>query len=89
VVIEGSITGIFRTVLIVIGILVVLRFIGRLMIAKRNLDEERRLSENQREANRERNEKLRNFGKVNILKGKKATSFEKQEAEDVDFEELK
>jgi hypothetical protein len=69
VVIEGSITGIFRTVLIVIGILVVLRFIGRLMIAKRNLDEERSLSENQREANRERNEKLRNFGKVNILKG--------------------
>lgn len=91
-VVEASISGIVRTILIIIGILVVLRFIGQLLIAKRNLEEERRLSSRQRDAERERANKLRNFGKVNILTGQKkrsASSSGHEDAEDVDFEEMK
>lgn len=82
---EASITGLFKTILIIIGALVVLRFLGRVMIAKRNLDEERQLLERERKFQRERNEKLRNFGKVNVL-NKNTTS--KERTEDVDFEEM-
>ena len=57
------------------------------MIAKRNLDEERQLLQREREFHRERNEKLKNFGKVSVTGrhgGKQAPH-----AEDVDFEDVK
>lgn len=86
-IVEASITGFFKTILILIGVLVALRFIGRLMIAKRNLDEEREMLRREKDFHKERNEKLKNFGKVTVS-GRKQSSGSVQ-AEDVDFEEVK
>lgn len=87
-IVEASITGLFRTVLIILGAFVLLRFLGQLMMAKRNMEEERKINERQREFDKERSQKLRNFGKVNILtKSKRKTGISHQ-AEDADYEEI-
>lgn len=86
-IVQASITGLFKTILIVIGALVALRFIGRLMIARRNLDEEREMLQRERAFQKERSDKLRNFGKVSVTaRGGKAPV---GKVEDVDFEEVK
>lgn len=82
--VEASIPGLFRTILIIVGVLVLLRFIGQLMNAKRNMDEERRMNEDRRRAQKEKDEKKRNLGKTNVLNDKGKD----QSAEDVDFEEV-
>ena len=88
-VVEAGITNVFRTILIVIGAIVLLRFIGQLMNAKRNMDVERRMSKQQREFQDERNQKLKNFGKVNVFsRNPKKTNKPKGNVEDVDFEEV-
>ena len=66
-IVEASISGLFRTVLILIGAFVLLRFLGQLMMAKRNMKEEKKINYRQREFEKERSQKLRNFGKVNIF----------------------
>jgi len=88
VIVYGSITGLFKTLFILIGVFVVLRFIGQLMISKRNIEEERKLNRQQKEADRQRNEKLKNFGRVNILERTKQSSSSNYDAEEVDFEEI-
>jgi hypothetical protein len=85
--VEASFTGLVKTVLLIIGAMVALRFIGRLMIAKRNLEEERELLNRQRSFQRERNEKLRNFGKIKVEKSNQQTTGTAA-TEDVDFEEV-
>lgn len=82
-VVEASITGLFRTLLIIIGVFVLLRFLGQVMSAKRNMEEERRMNEAQRKFNQEKKRKQQNLGKTTILK--KSTN---NDIEDVDFEEL-
>lgn len=85
--VEASFTGLVKTILLIIGAMVALRFIGRLMIAKRNLDEERELLNRERSFQRERDEKLRNFGKIKVVKDNQQAS-SKTATEDVDFEEV-
>lgn len=87
-IVEASITGLFRTVLIILGAFVLLRFLGQLMMAKRNMEEERRINEHQRAFDEERSQKLRNFGKVNILSKSKRKTGISDQAEDVDYEEI-
>ncbi len=90
-VVEASITGVFRTILIVVGAIVVLRFLGQLMIAKRNMEEERLHSQRQRKAEHERNEKLKNFGKTKVINNARSgntRSAHSTNVEDVDFEEI-
>ncbi len=88
-VVEAGITNAFRTILFVIGAIVLLRFIGQLMNAKRNMDAERRMSKQQREYQDERNQKLKNFGKVNVFaRNPKKTNKPNGNVEDVDFEEV-
>lgn len=84
-IVEASITGLFKTLLILIGVLVLLRFLGRVMIAKRSLDQERADLAREKAFVRERNEKLRNFGKVTVSKTKAAP---KGDIQDVDYEEI-
>ena len=67
----------------VIGGLVLLRFIGQLMHAKRNIAEEQELNRKQKAFDKERDEKLKNFGKTTI--SKKGTV---KDAEDVYYEEV-
>jgi hypothetical protein len=86
--VTASITGLFKTILITLGAFVLLRFLGQVMMAKRNMDDERRLNRNKRAFEDERAKKLRNFGKVNILgvtgKNRKSES----NAEDIEYEEI-
>lgn len=91
VVVEASVSGFFRTILIIIGAIVAVRFLGQLMIAKRNMEEERSMNERQRKFEQERSEKLKKFGKISILGGskKKTTNTEFTDVVDVDYEEIK
>ena len=87
---EASIPGFFRTILIIIGVIVLLRFLGQLMMAKRNMEEERRLNAQQRKSEKDRAEKLRDFGKTSILTNKGSSSGKsgRSDIQDVDYEEL-
>ncbi len=82
-ILEASVPGLFKTILIIIGALVLLRFLGRVMIAKRNLDQERADLAREKEFVRERNHKIKNFGKVTV------NSKTKGAVQDVDYEEVK
>lgn len=87
---EASIVGIFKTVLLILGAFVLLRFLGQLMIAKRNMEEERMLNKKQRDVEAERNQKLKNFGKTSILNAHKKSPTKKEGdfIQDVDYEEM-
>ncbi|MBU2018189.1 MAG: hypothetical protein KJ941_00970 [Bacteroidetes bacterium] len=85
-VVESSVTGVFRTLLLLIGVFVVLRFLGRLMIAKRNLEAERNMLKKQREFEQEKQQLKRNFGKTNILS--KTNNSKGSAYEDIEFETL-
>ena len=79
-----SITGLVRTLLIIIAVIVILRFLGQLMNAKRNRDAEKQLERQQRKEAEERKNYERNKGKISISKSSKDDF-----AEDTDFEEIK
>lgn len=82
---EASITGVFRMILIIIGVLVVLRFVGQLMIAKRNIAEGKELDRQKKVNDTEARRKKKHLGKTQIL-GKKQSS--NDGIEDVEFEEI-
>ena len=81
---EASITGVFRTILIIIGALVVLRFLGQLMQAKRNMEAERELNRKLRQQEEDKLRTQKNFGRTQIIDTKSKLGT----VEDVDFEEL-
>lgn len=78
-----SIPGTLRMILIIIAVFVIVRFIGRILVAKRNLDEERRYNQNNENFRKEKERSEREKGRTKVM-GKGYT-----EAEDVDFEEVK
>ena len=82
-IVAESFTGVIKTVLILIGVLVILRIIGRTMIAKRNLEHERDLINREREFEKKKDFIRKNQGKTSIL------SKGKIQAEDADFEEVR
>ena len=82
-IVAASFTGVIKTVLILIGVLVILRIIGRTMIAKRNLENERDLIDREREFEKKKDFIRKNQGKTSIL------SKGKIQAEDADFEEVR
>ena len=82
-IVAASFTGVIKTVLILIGVLVILRIIGRTMIAKRNLEYERDLINREREFEKKKDFVRKNQGKTSIL------SKGKIQAEDADFEEVR
>ena len=81
---EASVTGLIRTLLIIIGVFVLLRFLGQLMNAKRNMEEEGKLNAQQRKLNQEKERKRKNLGKTSILKRFQ----DSDNIEDVDHEEM-
>lgn len=82
--VEASISGFFRTVLILIGVFVLLRFLGRLIQAKRNIEAERIDIEKQREYLKKKERIQRDFGKTKIVSKTNTTT--KSNFEDVDYE---
>ena len=87
-VVTASITGLFKTTLIILGAFVLLRFLGQVMMAKRNMEEERRFNRNKRNFAEERAQKLRNFGKVTISFSSSRKRNQQADAEDKEFEEI-
>lgn len=81
---EASVVGVFRTLLVLIGLFFVLRFFGRLAIAKRNLDEEKALNEQRKREAADRERVSKNLGKTKIIDKSNPNS----NIEDVDFEEI-
>ena len=77
-----SISGLLKTVLILIGVFVALRFLGQMMIAKRNLAEQNALRERKVQLSKEKAFVEKNTGKISI--SKKAD----RSAEDIEFEEV-
>lgn len=80
-IVEASITGLFKTIFIIVGVLVLLRFLGQLFVAKKNMEDERRHLERERKFQKEKEKKMKNFGKTKVLDNQNGDS-----AEDVDFE---
>ncbi len=86
-IVEASVTGLIKTGLMVVGAIVLLRFIGQIMEGKRNLEEERRSKAEKDKYEKAQKKSKLNFGKISILKdtSKKSTS---STIEDVDYEEI-
>ena len=90
-IVEASVTGIFRTILIIVGTLALLRFLGRIMIAKRNLEEERSIIKAKRKQEKELEKIKKRFGKTDIVNDNSNSNHLKinpNKVEDVDFEEI-
>lgn len=79
-----SVTGLVRTLLILIGAFVLLRFIGQVLRARRDMEAEKERQEQERRFELERKEKQRNLGKTSILDKPNSNST----IQDVDFEEI-
>lgn len=74
-----SITGVFKTLLILIGVFVLLRFIGQLMIARRNIAEQNELNRQRMQYEKQKQFVEQNKGKISISKSS-------SKAEDTDYE---
>lgn len=79
-----SITGLFRTLLILIGAFVLLRFLGQIMMARRDQAESDAMQAQKRQLEKEKRQKAKNLGKTNILDSKSSPDA----IQDVDFEEV-
>lgn len=86
-IVEASFTGVFKTGLMIIGALVLLRFIGQIMEGKRNLAEEKRLKAESDKFERDKKKSKLNFGKTSIINNN-STKSTSSSIEDVDYEEI-
>ena len=80
-----SITGLLRMLLIILGVFILLRFIGRLMITKRTLDEQNRHRASEQESEEILEKAKRDIGKTTISKLGKSKL---RDDDFVDFEEV-
>lgn len=84
-IVEASVTGLFRTLLIIGGVFLLLRFLGQFMVAKRNMEEEREHNSKQRKFKEAKRAQKQSEGKTKIL-GKNVSNH--NDIQDVDFEEI-
>lgn len=88
-IVEASVSGVFKTFLMILGAFVLLRFFGQLMVAKRNLAEQNQLKAEQNKFEKELKRKRETFGKTSIISKKYSKSSNANSSiEDVDFEEI-
>ncbi len=66
-IVQASVTGLIKTTLIIIGAMVVLKFIGQLMRAKRNVSAQNRLKAEEQERDRIRIQYEKNQGMTSIV----------------------
>lgn len=85
-VVEASLPGLIRTLFIIGGVFLLLRFIGQFMIAKRNMEEEREINEKRRKFESQKRQANEDSGKTRIISKKSKSS--QSSIEDVDFEEI-
>lgn len=82
---EASITGVLRTVFVVIGVLAVLRFLGKVMIARREAAKLQELEKVKDEIRKAQIKAEKEKGKVSIHNSSTSNS---HPVNDVDFEEI-
>jgi hypothetical protein len=82
-VVTASISGVLKTILMLLGAMVVLKYLGQLMIAKRNIAEQSRFREEQDKIQKQKAHFERNKGKISILRNVTPGN-----VKDVDFEEI-
>lgn len=80
---EASVIGLIKTTLIIVGGMVVLKFIGQLMITKRNINEQNRMKQAEFHLKKEKEHYERNKGKISILRKNTVRN-----VQDVDFEDI-
>lgn len=79
-----SITGLVRTLLIIIGVIVLLRFLGQIMNARRNQEAQNRFNKNRENLRKQKEFIQKNSGKTRVVDSKNNSN----DVEDVDFEEV-
>ena len=70
-----AIVNLFRTVLIILGVIVLMRFIGKVMTAKRTMDEHNKNQEDLKKQDEMIDDARKNYGKT-TLTGKKSTNLD-------------
>lgn len=85
-VVEASVTGLFRTIVIIVAILVVARFMSKLLAEKREMAAREDFERKKKDFEKTKKVVEKEKGKTRIL-GKKTSSHE--DGEYVDFEEIK
>jgi hypothetical protein len=78
--------GVIRTILIIIGVSVIFRFIGQLMNGRRNQEDAKIAKDRQDAIDKQKQYVEKNQGKVNIVSKQAPPS---APFEDVDYEEVK
>ena len=83
-VVTASISGVLKTILMLLGAMVVLKYLGQLLVAKRNIADQSRFREEQDKIQRQKAHFERNKGKISIVR-----NVNPNEVKDVDYEEIK
>ena len=83
---EASVVGLFRTLLILVGVAVLIRFIGRLMIAKTDVSNDAAFKKEEARRQAEKEAVKKNYGKTRIIP--KGGAKNSTDVEDADFTEL-
>ena len=76
-----SVTGTIRMILIIIAVFVIVRFIGKLLMAKKSIDEDKRYNQNNDAYKNAKERSEKEKGKVNVVD-------RYRDAEDADYEEV-
>lgn len=79
-----SVTGLFRMILIILGVMFLLSILGKMMQARRNVAEQKRLQEEVEANQRMVQNAQKNYGKTSIIGSKTDPS----DSEFTDFEEV-
>jgi hypothetical protein len=83
-VVTASVSGVLKTILMLLGAMVVLKYLGQLLVAKRNIAEQNKFREEQDKIQKQKAHFERNKGKISILRNVKPDN-----VKDVDYEEIK
>jgi hypothetical protein len=83
-VVTASVSGVLKTILMLLGAMVVLKYLGQLMVAKRNIAEQNKFREEQDKIQKQKAHFERNKGKISILRNVSPNN-----VKDVDYEEVK
>lgn len=81
-----SVTGFVRMVLIILGVIVILRFLGQLMNARRSMESERQMHAKQRKNQQDVESARQNFGKTTVHRIDKNQA---NSGDYADYEEIK
>jgi rRNA maturation endonuclease Nob1 len=74
---QASVSGVIKMILILIGSVVVMRFLGQIMNAKRNIKEEQELDRIRKKNSANKVKAQQDFGKVKISKPNKNNKSDK------------